>query len=531
MPAYGRLVCTAAKLLSESQWDHIGVVVRDKDGTNILVEASFGGVKVRPLSERLARSSAAQICVRRLQLMEPRTESLREEARHFVSQVANLPYKDGVEGLLQMASATVRFHPVKNRRRRLHAEAVGLSALITSLSREMDSGLLQKACIEAVRDDVRSVTRRAILRREEILAQLASIKSPSFFENVPEAFFSIASRDQNIGGNEHEVGGMFCSELVAALYQRLGLLDSPFPASNDYIPADFAYSLGDGRGVDKAKDGSSANIEVDGNIKETDVCVGPRSNAAARSQEGGTGTGAGEGSYAGYLRRRLTMPLTEGGRIALLHGAKLGPGQWLRGGPPSSCGLDGTGRDGLRADDRHREGDDEMRVGQNLQLSLAGFRDDNLTTGGRMMGTHRPPLCSNLHTPFCTQSFRGCNGRATCPCVRRLVSLGRWQFQGRSPLCPPLPPLISLQMPAGSSGAFYKSAIARDSGGDDNLLASLPAPAIPRGLGVVSAAFVALCRGRTEMVLSTTLVACQYHWMNACKERRQRELVPSSVLG
>lgn len=40
----------------------------------------------------------------------------------------------------------------------------------------------------------------------------------------------------------HE-GGLFCSELVAALYQRLGFLDAPFPKSHDYIPADFAQSL------------------------------------------------------------------------------------------------------------------------------------------------------------------------------------------------------------------------------------------------------------------------------------------------
>lgn len=45
-------------------------------------------------------------------------------------------------------------------------------------------------------------------------------------------------------------GGLFCSELVAALYQRLGLLDAPFPARYDYVPADFAQSLGDPLGVD-----------------------------------------------------------------------------------------------------------------------------------------------------------------------------------------------------------------------------------------------------------------------------------------
>ena len=65
---------------------------------------------------------------------------------------------------------------------------------------------------------------------------------------------------------------MFCSELVAALYQRLGLLDAPFPARYDYVPADFARSLGKptgclgtGVGEDAAvKDDSDADVSADG---------------------------------------------------------------------------------------------------------------------------------------------------------------------------------------------------------------------------------------------------------------------------
>lgn len=53
-----------------------------------------------------------------------RTEEMRAEARRFVSDVAHLPYKEGGEGLLQMASAAFRFHPAKERRRRVHAETV-----------------------------------------------------------------------------------------------------------------------------------------------------------------------------------------------------------------------------------------------------------------------------------------------------------------------------------------------------------------------------------------------------------------------
>lgn len=53
-----------------------------------------------------------------------RTEEMRIEARRFVSEVAHLPYKEGAEGLLQMAFAAFRFHPVKEQRRKVHAETV-----------------------------------------------------------------------------------------------------------------------------------------------------------------------------------------------------------------------------------------------------------------------------------------------------------------------------------------------------------------------------------------------------------------------
>lgn len=42
--------------------------MRDEDGNNVLVEACLSGVAVRPLCERVRRSSASQICVRRLQV-------------------------------------------------------------------------------------------------------------------------------------------------------------------------------------------------------------------------------------------------------------------------------------------------------------------------------------------------------------------------------------------------------------------------------------------------------------------------------
>ncbi|CAM9508508.1 unnamed protein product, partial [Ectocarpus fasciculatus] len=286
---FGAAICAAAKMVGGVPFDHIGVVVRDEKGLNVMVEASFSGVAVRPLCERVRRSSASQICVRRLQAH--RTEEMREEARRFVSEVSHLPYKEGSEGLLQMVSAAFRFHPAKEQRRRVHAETVALSASIASLEKELElTAEPETGGDGAVRvDATKERLRRAITRRRKALVYLAAAgaipepsgrlaaaaaATPPPEENAAAATSttsaseaapsddSLPSRQQTPAGHlaphshtplppappasfsEPYDGGLFCSELVAALYQRLGLLDAAFPARHDYVPADFAQSLG-----------------------------------------------------------------------------------------------------------------------------------------------------------------------------------------------------------------------------------------------------------------------------------------------
>ncbi|CAN0560653.1 unnamed protein product, partial [Ectocarpus sp. 12 AP-2014] len=294
---FGAAICAAAKVVGGVPFDHIGVVVKDEKGLNVMVEASFSGVAVRPLYERVRRSSATQICVRRLQAH--RTEEMREEARRFVSEVSHLPYKEGSEGLLQMVSAAFRFHPAKEQRRRVHAETVALSTSITSLEKELElTAKPETGGDAAVRvDATKERLRRAITRKRRALVYLAAAGAapepsgrpaaaaappppPPPSTPPPEANAaaatsktsasaatlsddSLPSRQAPIGPvaphphtplspspppppppAEPFDGGLFCSELVAALYQRLGLLDAGFPARHDYVPADFAQSLG-----------------------------------------------------------------------------------------------------------------------------------------------------------------------------------------------------------------------------------------------------------------------------------------------
>lgn len=48
-----------------------------------------------------------------------------------------------------------------------------------------------------------------------------------------------AAYDGPLGRNSEDLSSIFCSELVAEAYQRLGLLDNKKP-SNEYTPADFS---------------------------------------------------------------------------------------------------------------------------------------------------------------------------------------------------------------------------------------------------------------------------------------------------
>lgn len=53
---------------------------------------------------------------------------------------------------------------------------------------------------------------------------------------------ALAASEVSVFENREDLGsGLFCSELAASFYQRLGLLPR-YPASNTYIPMDFAAS-------------------------------------------------------------------------------------------------------------------------------------------------------------------------------------------------------------------------------------------------------------------------------------------------
>jgi len=107
-------------------------------------------------------------------------------------------------------------------------QLVPLSARINRYDGDIAVRRLQGVEIGA--DDIRKLMqlRREIAGREYERDKIELIK---------------AAYDGPFGRNEEDLSSVFCSELVAEAYQRLGLLAEDKP-SNEYVPADFSEKRG-----------------------------------------------------------------------------------------------------------------------------------------------------------------------------------------------------------------------------------------------------------------------------------------------
>lgn len=206
---YGAVLCHAAKFNfgRPVPYDHVGVAVRHGDAPDAvhLVEADVQGVLVRSLRKRveLSRRSNA-IFIRPLQA--PRTPEMRAHVDEFVREVRDKPYKTDV---LQMFRAAV-----DTRTKRLHLE--GLRELCEAhdeLHRLTTDDPSNAAALAAAAQRVQELDDRATRR--------------------PDGW-----KEGGLFLNRQDLSSFFCSELVAATYQRMGLLP-PLPPSNEYMPVHF----------------------------------------------------------------------------------------------------------------------------------------------------------------------------------------------------------------------------------------------------------------------------------------------------
>jgi cAMP-dependent protein kinase regulator len=218
MSPQGAALCAVAKLLSNSRWDHVGIVVRHPTSKDLLfLEADFGGVKLRSLTERVRRSKSNEIAVRKLSIV--RTDAMRAKLYAFASRMLGRPYEIGTADFLM---ARVADPYSKSDRDRRHALLVEKRAAVHEIDRELRSVTL-------------TPTSRRVLsvERARVVKLIADLESALIQElGAPNsAVQNAASKD--------DLSRVFCSELVAAAYQDIGLLDS-YPLAGGYNPKDFS---------------------------------------------------------------------------------------------------------------------------------------------------------------------------------------------------------------------------------------------------------------------------------------------------
>ncbi|KAJ8905062.1 hypothetical protein NDN08_001573 [Rhodosorus marinus] len=261
MTAYGAAICIVAKFFSNSKWDHVGIVVRDPDSKKLFfLEADLGGVKLRKLSDRVSKSKSHDIAVRRLSAM--RTDEFRRQLWNFAQQMTGRPYETGT-GLLQAAQAV--FDPLtKQERERLHALLIEKKEQLTDIQRELDNAVLT------------TYQRRVLLAERTRVSRNVEVLSARLNE-VIESERPVSTKRMR---REDDLARVFCSELVAASYQRLKLLE-PYPKADSYTPRDFCsdpaaslklldrnrlsrelYLRRDGTIVSDNSDGSRKNVET-----------------------------------------------------------------------------------------------------------------------------------------------------------------------------------------------------------------------------------------------------------------------------
>lgn len=230
MPFTGAALCVVAKLFSNSQWDHVGVIIRHPaTGELLFLEADFGGVKLRPLETRVQRSKSNEIAVRRLSVL--RTASMRENFYAFAQEMLGRPYEIGTGSVL----ARVTDPLAKQEKERLNALLLDKRAQVDEITRELDTTALttfQRRLLQSERDRVLESCHQIYQRLVKELGVSSPLEKRGSESLAPHALAQAPT-------SMPDLSRVFCSELVAAAYQRVGLLGA-YPPPFYYSPKDFS---------------------------------------------------------------------------------------------------------------------------------------------------------------------------------------------------------------------------------------------------------------------------------------------------
>jgi uncharacterized protein YycO len=213
MSPLGAAICACAKMVSQSHWDHVGVVIRAPDGQLLLLEAAFSGIHAYPLQERLRKSKSYHVAVRKLVVPSGKTQQeLDKIALQFASDISGRPYESSFFTLVN----TVLNPLAKSQRHRVHRLLQESKERIEQVRIELKQRQLTPFQKEALKNEQQRLEKQIrVLTRK-----LDNLRRP-------------------ILESSEDLSELFCSELVAALYQKMGVL-AHFPPPNEYMPVHFS---------------------------------------------------------------------------------------------------------------------------------------------------------------------------------------------------------------------------------------------------------------------------------------------------
>lgn len=224
MDLFTMSLCYGAKVLGNTDWDHLGIVVEDPESHELfLLEANANGVTLYPLRDRLQRSKATMFAVRKL--MGSRDAAYKQSLWELAHRYNFRKYNDSYFHLTSAMLASYQtffsqVHTLSLSQRRLQAD---VNVLTKHLQQHTQPPAGQVSLLDAV-----AVHRRAELLQEISLteARLAALSALSPAPTTP-------ATDSN--------SKYFCSQLVAEILIELNGM-SAHRLPYHYIPADFSSS-------------------------------------------------------------------------------------------------------------------------------------------------------------------------------------------------------------------------------------------------------------------------------------------------
>lgn len=88
---------------------------------------------------------------------------------------------------------------------------------------------------------IRKLETHKVIRHQPLMDFRQEVKGRPYEQSKLELIKS--AYDGPLGQNEEDLSSLFCSELIAEAYQRMGFISNDV-ASNEYTPADFGGTIG-----------------------------------------------------------------------------------------------------------------------------------------------------------------------------------------------------------------------------------------------------------------------------------------------